>query len=421
MAIKPVSRDTIVGSITKDWEFRDPLYRLKRETVRARMTDLSNRMDPRSQPISEQIALEAGWVSNYTDDWPRTSALLDRLEASLAAASQPIVQGADGSWAPGCTEWYRKLEPTFEALLKDDVVNHAAHLPALLPLTFMSRLDKWSYMKPYLDGLKVSDIRRTGRNNRDEFGAVMTALSQFMYNEKLGSVLDSYPELDFKITPDLKASYTQYLRDLQSKDTGLWGPSYRFPDKPDVVQIQDLSFSFHNVHYWLEAKIPIQRTDLIVDSILAVEDKIFPYGWSTGLTGRLQQYSNHNNYDVLILLTSGWEATMRKNEVARKLQMLLDWCLTESLQSDYFATPDGKLTSDSYYYGVRFLEDIGFWGKGPPFWPMKPVAGAPDPTALAQALFRKFVRAVDDGSQLAEQVKTILKKYLSPPATVATA
>src|SRR5476649_38865 len=123
MPTKPVSKKDILALINKDWKTRDQGYDLKKAALEARLKDLNTKFQEDKRPVSFQMSLEAGWLLNYTDDWPRLSAALDRLEASLAETASPLTpaaQCADGSWGPGCTEWYRKLEPTFSMLRLQD-------------------------------------------------------------------------------------------------------------------------------------------------------------------------------------------------------------------------------------------------------------------------------------------------------------
>ena len=61
--------------------------------------------------------------------------MLDSLRKSLNEP-QDHKQQDDGSWGQGCTEWYRKLEPTIDALQLDSIDPRN-----LKPLTFMKRLE----------------------------------------------------------------------------------------------------------------------------------------------------------------------------------------------------------------------------------------------------------------------------------------
>src|SRR5712692_7339249 len=94
---------------------------------------------------ADQIRLEAQWLLNCRDGWSRASRRIDDLEKSLADTEQHgPAQDDDGSWGGCCTEWYRKLEPTIDALQGD--------LPSagLKKLLFMQPLSVPAYVLDYL-------------------------------------------------------------------------------------------------------------------------------------------------------------------------------------------------------------------------------------------------------------------------------
>jgi len=91
------------------------------------------------------------------------------------------------------------------------------------------------------------------------------------------------------------------------------------------------------------------------------------------------------------------------------LQMLLDWCLDNSLKGDGFVVTGDGTPASIWYYAIRFLQFVGFWdGKAPWGW-MKKTTNSPDPKTLGQALRSRFERDFDDNSPEAEKVKDILK------------
>lgn len=415
MASTPIKRDELLKKIKADFRSRDSAYDAKRDTASLRLANLGLLVNAHFQPVSEQIVLEAQWLINYTDDWPRAAATLDRLQSSLGVPQQPLVQDPDGSWGPGCREWYRKLEPTVDALQRDEVAGQT-----LLPLAFMKRLEDPSFVISYLDGLRISRIRLTGRNNRDELGAVMTALSQLIFKPKLQDVLKKHPELKFNVSPELTKAYTDYIFEkMQNADTGYWGPSYAFPE--GTIDVQDLSFTFHVVHYYEQnaGEKVVPKLDKIGLTTLATRDFQYPNGWRPGALGSKPCFSDHHDYDVVTLFKNAWQGIDEAvhQQTRPELQKLLNWCLTTSLQGDQFTPSDGMTTVDSYYYGVRFLEVVGFWKPADAFWPKGPLPvprDAPQPRALAQRLLNKFVNGgVDDGSESAEETKRILNAALA--------
>src|SRR5690348_942547 len=174
-----ITRDEILKRIRAVYTRRDEHYLEKRDSYEARYADLENRIAARenqhlSMACSRQKLGEAKWRMRYSDHWEELEARLADTAVSLDIANQEQAskQGDDGSWGSCMTVPYRKLEPTVDEL----------QLPTLKPaevkpLTFMKRYGSTAWTIGYLWQLQISDIARTGMNNRDELGAVQTALA----------------------------------------------------------------------------------------------------------------------------------------------------------------------------------------------------------------------------------------------------
>jgi hypothetical protein len=405
MTTKLVKRQDILERIKAEFRKRDPDYDKRRGVLQDRLGSLNAVIDrltdlKASIATSEQIALEAQWLINYGDDWARATATLDRLEISLGNAGQPpLGQGVDGSWAPGYGEWYRKLEPTVDALQEKRTATIQ-----LTPLAFMARLEDAKSVIDRLKVLAISDIVNTGRNNRDEQGAWLTALGQLSYKAKLHALFLLRPEVQFDLLPPFVDAFTQYLWDLQDKDTGYWGPAYQFGN--ELVVVPDLSFTFHVVHYYpVDRKPEIPNLDKMVGTTLAIKNDEAPNGWLKN--GKL---TDHNNFDVVTIFSRGWKAAPGlQSTVATEIQRLVDWCVTKSLNGERFGH-SGAATVDSYYYGVRFLDDVGLWDDGKCFWRKPPIPlpnGVPTAAEIKRNLRRGFDRVKDD-SEYAETIDGIL-------------
>jgi hypothetical protein len=347
---------------------------------------------------SEQILAEAQWLLNYTEAWERASLRLDTLEKSLANKKQPgPTQDQDGSWGGCCIEWYRKLEPTVDALQMSDL-----EMSKVKRLSFMARLLDPGRTLAYLYRLQISDIAATGRNNRDELGAVQSALSQLIFKDDLRARLAD-PKLGFVVSEELEDVYIDYLEQTQNARTGYWGPWYRFGD--ELVMVQDLSFTFHVVQYRSGC---ISDWPRVIDTTLQIKKLVYPAGWMPDAD---TQYSNHNNYDIVTLFLYGWgEMTERQREQAKnEIAAMLAWCLTKSVTGDGF-DPVGDSAVDSYYFGVRFLDRIGFWDPAKLFWTdtLTLPDGAPSPSELCRRLAAGFAK-LNDGSEEGRTVRKILQ------------
>jgi hypothetical protein len=366
-------------------------------------------------PKSRQIALEAQWLINYTDDWRRADETLDWLEASLHEGNQPLDQQPDGSWAPGCKEPYRKLEPTVD-FLQGDLSG-----VTLGPLTFMQDLQDPKYARDWLDSVRCSEILKTGRNNRDEFGSLITSLTQLFFKSKLKSVFEHHAQLKFKASNESFVGLRDYLWEIQSNETGYWGPTYDFDG--EVMDVQDLSYTFHVVKYYNDggARTDLPKTDKLVATTRIIEDFSYPNGLKQEPLSPTSQptFSDHNNYDLVTMFQQLWPGMpdAAQRQAGNEIKTLLTWCLTKSLQGDVFAPSKGMSTANSYYYGIVFLKVAGFW-LSPPFWTSAPVPvpdGTPTPAQLASRLLTRFNRDFNDGTPDAKRVVDLLRQV--PGAT----
>jgi hypothetical protein len=411
-----IDRDDVLSQIVGEFAARDPAYPNRRRALKqklAPLTDQLSRLQESGHPMrcAEQIMLEVQWLLNYRDDWDRAERRLGELAVSLADISQgEASQDEDGSWGSCCEEWYRTLEPTVDAL-------QIAGLEAsrLRPLLFMERFKDARAVLDYLYRLQITDIRANGRNERDELGAVQSALSQLIFKDELRETLKENPALGFTISDELEAIYGDYLQLTQHPRTGYWGPWYRFSDR--LVMVQDLSFTFHVVSY---QSGNIANWPLVIDTTLAIKPLRYPMGWKPDVN---TQYSNHNNYDILTILSLGWPhmPSARKDEARVEIAAMLDWCLTESVDGDGFKN-SGDSDLDAYYFGVRFLDRVGFWDQSKRFWsrrdPGLPL-GAPTPSDLCRRLQRGLAR-LNANSEEAETLRSLLATALCVTASTGS-
>jgi hypothetical protein len=397
-----LDREDILRRIRAAFSARDRAYTWERNRLAGVLKPLGDKLERlqaegHAMICAEQILLEAQWLVNYRDEWPRAARRIRDLERSLENGDQPGPhQDATGSWGGCCEEWYRRLEPTVDALQN-------AGPGTIRRLEFMERLQDPERILEYLYRLQISDIEATGRNERDELGAVQTALSQLIFKKKLRDLL-ARPEIGFTVSPELEASYLDYLWQTQHPRTGYWGPWYRFGDR--LVMVQDLSFTFHVIQY-RSGDIP--NWPAVTESTLEIKDLTYPAGWKPR---NGPAYSNHNNYDVLTIFRYGWPRMTGDQQlrVRNEIGAMLDWCLTESVSGDGFLVQD-ESAIDTYYFGVRFLDRIGFWDPSKRFWSQTPPSlpsGAPTPHELCERLQRGFDK-LNDASEEGATVKMLLK------------
>jgi hypothetical protein len=431
MANKPIDLPPVMAKIRAAFIARESErgqeYLNTKWALGGRLEELNARMNtliatPLQLPISQQISLEAQWLINYTDDWARATATLDRLATSLIPENQLLLQQEDGSRGPGCTEFYRKLEPTVDFLQSEAVLSSdPGQKLTLKPLTFMKWLMNPAEVESRLDELRVSRIRKDGRNNRDEFGSMVTSLAQLFFKSKLRKAFDLHPETEFTVSKESFTGLRDCLWRMQSGVTGYWGPTYDFGD--EVIEVQDLSYTFHVVKYYNNANDPTRKDLPNTDKIVATTEEIETFSYPNGLKPPPPDYSDHNNYDLVTMFQQMWPVMSAgaKTKAGQEITTLIDWCLTTSVMGDIFAPSKDMSTVNSYYYGVQFLLVAGFWPQQLPFWTTDPLpvpSSAPKPADLAARLLKRFENKIADGSDVAKTVIATLKAAM--PATSTT-
>ena len=426
MANEPIDLPPVMAKIRAAFIARDKDYLSKKWGLGGQLEELNARINkliatPFKLPVSQRISLEAQWLINYTDDWGRAQSTLDLLEASLAPKDQPDLQQDDGSMGQGCTEFYRKLEPTVDFLQTDAVLKpEPGQEITLKPLTFMKWLMKPADVIDRLDKLRVSRIHQCGRNNRDEFGSMITSLAQLFFKSSLRDAFRLHPETGFTVSDASFTSLRDYLWSIQSSETGYWGPTYDFDG--EVIEVQDLSYTFHVVKYYRSSDDPTRKDLPKTDRMVVTTEKVETFSYPNGLKPPPPDFSDHNNYDLVTMFQQMWSIMLSdaKKKAGEEITTLIDWCLTTSLMGDIFAASKDMSTVNSYYYGVRFLLIAGFWPQQKPFWTTGPVpvpSSAPKPADLAARLLERFKKEFDDKSPNAKTVIKILTAALPASPT----
>jgi hypothetical protein len=399
-----ITRDEILKRIRAVYTRRDEHYPQKRDSYETRYAELEDqivkREKQRSMACSRQKLDEAKWLLHYSDDWKRLETQLADTAASLDMPNQEHAseQGADGSWGACMNVPYRKLEPTVDALQHPKL-----NLAEVKPLTFMKRYRDTAWNIGYLWQLQISDIARTGINNRDELGAMQTALAQLLFKDQLHDLLANN-DLGFRFADGFDAAFSDYLAQTQHPRTGYWGPWYLIDG--GLVMAQDLAFTFHIVNY---RHGNIANWPLVIETTLAIKELVYPYGWQpkAGIP-----YNLHNSYDVVQIFSYGWPHMDwdQKARVRIEIAAMLKWCLTEAIQSGVFKLTDTP--REIYYFGVRFLDSLGFWRDSDRFWytgALRLPEGVPTPYDLCRSLRQEFAEKYDDKSEEADEVLRVLK------------
>jgi hypothetical protein len=402
-------RDDLLNRIRSAFIARDGRYKELRKKYDTQCKELQNRLAEREKKdipttCSRQMLGDASWLVHYTCEWDRIERQIAKVEASLDKdQTHAQNQDADGSWGACVDEWYRKLEPTVDKLQVP-----GCDPTSIKPLEFLAPLTNTARVMGNLWRLQISDIKATGINYRDELGATQTALAQLLFKDQLHDLLEKN-NLGFRFKPGFEAAFCDYLAQTQHPRTGYWGPWYLLDG--ELVMAHDLSFTFHVVNF---RRGNIANWPLVIDTTLGIKNDLYPYGWKPNAE---TQYSHHNDYDVAQILAYGWSyMNWNQRERARtEILAMLTWCLTDAIDADgAFIVGSGDVPVETYYFGVRFLDAIGFWSAGKRFW----YAGDPPlppnrtPYDSCRSLKKAFVQ-LDDKSPQANMVLRVLKTAIA--------
>jgi hypothetical protein len=230
----------------------------------------------------------------------------------------------------------------------------ARGLKPKLPLKLLERIDTPEKLKAYLDSLLISDVRKTGIDNRYELNIAITAIERFI----VGHVGDVYP-----FPGGLKQALFDYQDGYwQDPKSGFFGAWYRLPNG-EIRKTADISITFHVVSYRRDS---IGRIPELIRTTLAFRDQEYPFGWlEEGVE------SNHHNYDVVRLFRLGWPRMdeAQREEARGAMRRMLDFCLKETMNPDgSFKLMDEDTIGSSFYFPITLLDELGYFRPRLRFW-----------------------------------------------------
>ena len=353
------SRNVFGYDPTSDFIEFDPDYRQKHAAYAAQLRELQLELarqasKGRATPCSRQIFLEARWLVFYSAHWNEIESRLADLREMLSRPSDPPDAReqieADGSYDHCSHAWFLKLDSTIEEV---EDRGERGEKPKY-PLKLLERINTPEKLKSYLDSLLMSDVAKTGLDNRFELNIALTSIERFIVGH-VGQVYD-FPA-------GMKEALFAYEDNvLQSPETGFFGASYRLTDGT-IRKTADLSVTFHIVSY---RRDNVRRVPQMMKTLIAMKDQEYPFGW-------LQegQMSNHHNYDVVRLIRVGWpQMDKTQREMARReMHHMMDFCLKETMNPDgSFKMMDEDTLGSSFLFPISLLNELGFFRPSLRFW-----------------------------------------------------
>jgi hypothetical protein len=302
---------------------------------------------------AHQMLEESHWLLNSTRDYARISSRLDAVQKAIDdpenLTAHDEQSDADGSWGRWYTEWFLKLDASYDQIA--DLADRG-ELPKYPP-RFLDRINSPQKLDEHLSALLTSDPDQ-GIDRRRELNETIADLMRL--------ILRGQPA-NYEYDPQLKDAMLDFLLNrARNPDTGYWGAWYRSGNQ--ITKTNDLSITFHIVSY-LHGEVP--DWPKIIDTTLAMKDREYPLGWLND-----GKYSNHNNTDAIELFRLGWPHCSSAQQQAMRVEIkkMLEWCLAQSLQ------PDGSFRADEHddsletavSFGASFLKRAGYFDRESRFW-----------------------------------------------------
>jgi hypothetical protein len=375
------------------------------------MREMAPRLDTLRQQLRErqrsgddlvcarQIQLEAHWLMNYTNRERDLRHRIKDLKAQIARPDRELPSQRDpedDGFGRCHKEWFLGVDDSFQRL-SDSIERGTARLSSM---KLLERISTPERLTAYFDGLLVSDVAREGVDRRKELNVMVTALSQFLFLPKFQSYAgEAYAA--GRLHPGLAAALKRFMDEhWQDIETGYWGAMYR--EQGQLVRTADLSITFHIVSY-RDGQVPFW--DRIVNTTFDIRERPYPYGWED--QGR---QNTHHSYDVVRLLRLGWP-TMNEHQQARaaaEISIMLARVLRTSLRGDgSFDDRPFDSVAHAYYFGVSFLDEVGYFRPSRRFWTDFPVQDGE--TVRARIERRMQSLDLDDPMLRAAQRKIVLR------------
>jgi hypothetical protein len=302
---------------------------------------------------SMHIYREVRWRLNFTPDVKATRARIDDLRQSLNQPDKQLEATKqlpdDGSWGMGIdpSVWYLRLYYTVEdGLTRDTLPQYPLHL--------LDRINSPEKLNAQLDSVLFDEFTRSGEFNREELDETASAMMRLLYGHKLTG---------YSFDPRLADAMREYVNKWQNPETGCWG-QWVVDRYGRVWKMDDTGITFHVIS---DLHGQIQHLDRIARRLVELDKLDYPAG--PRMSGR---YENHLNWDLVIIFRYAWPSLdeSTRAQVRAEIQRMLDWCLSQSLQTDgSFKTSEIDDTlGDAQMYGAWFLRDSGYFDPARCFW-----------------------------------------------------
>ena len=359
---------------------------------------------------SEQIYKELSGLLKDTCDANAIQNRLRFFEESLR--STPAEQGAarqqqpmDGSWGLCVEQWYWKVAQSIDYFLSS--VDEGFTPP--YRFSFLDKINSPQALRQYLDRIKITDQTLPSYvDHRKELNEGGTTLLRF--------ILTDIPGRNYQFDPKLRDVMLNYLKKWQNPETGYWGAWYK--DANGITKMDDLSITYHIIAYLKRAGVEVGHWGKIFETTLRMKDKPYPNGWLE----KGKRYSNHHNFDVVKIFRIGWKfkevSDHQRRWAQAEIKLMLIWSLKQSLNKDGSFETNGSYTeNESMAYGVKFLNEVGYFNPKKLFWitqkewdRLKDDFELPDPQVVAQLISNRL-KGLNPNNEELNEARAILQGF----------
>jgi len=323
---------------------------------------------------ARQILTETDWLMDNAPDFNRIASRLQDLRNLLqdpAAQNIPDEQSeSDGSWGRCYTEWFFKLDASYNEIAALADKNQVPKIPC----RFLDQINSPEKLTNHLNNLLISDLATDGIDRGREFNETVSDLFRLVLRHQPAN----YP-----FHPQLKDVFLDFLMNrARNPDTGYCGEWFKTGNS--ITKTDRLSITFHIISY---LKGDVTDWPKVINTTLAIKDKIYPDGWLSH-----HGYVNHHNMDVVVLFRYGWNHATPAQQAAIRVELhkMLDWCLKESLQPDgSFRSREEESLEETEYFGTAFLARLGYFDKTRRYWTDEDFPDAP----AAKERIATYIRA----------------------------
>jgi hypothetical protein len=207
-----------------DYEAKHELYGEKLEELAKLMA--SAQTGSKSLPCTYQLFLEAKWLYHNTAHWKRLDDQLERAKASLGQKDQDLAseqRPTDGFWGICLTSHFMRISVTLDAM--EDLTRRGQQ--PRYSIRSAGAMDTDKKLLTRMQDLLLSDIARTGVNNRGELSSLITSISQAAFKPYLRQIFTEAVQLPDSVSVDnLAKAFEFFLNGAQNTVTGYWGAWY---------------------------------------------------------------------------------------------------------------------------------------------------------------------------------------------------